>query len=725
MTMVDRRLHGVPKTPTGTDQSWNLGSDPIERTSAMTETDRRLHGVVSQLEPTSPCTEHTLAFDESATDNESKIDEEGSGAPQKTELYRDELERRQLQDDLRKLGQKMWNGNAELNKNEFIPSRRPSGDVIVSAVKWTICPYCLGSYTKTNLRHHTTQFHKNPMKGQRMLNKLATIVEGRLHENASNRLAHVMGFMRQDHIVQLIRYDWLLIVYGNKLCCKYTPHYQENMIRARLRLNGRLLFEIKKIDPNVTDFASIFHVERYNAMVDAIKVIVLFDHETNEFGAPAMSSIAVTFVKQIGKYLSAECIRRRDRENKVETDDFLTYMDTDIDISINKLVAETQAKMRRRKLQNIPTMEDVKRLIQYINTERSICMEKLSAQYSYECWHKLGQLNMAWIIVFDRRRVGEVQNILIDEFLGRQSIDDDTNEQLIAKLSDESKSIARKFKRMKIRGKKGRTVPVLLKPAIEKAIRVFVSYREAAGVSTDSKYLFELPTSTKLKIKVGDGCQTLRKFSELCGAENPTSLRGTNLRKHMATTCVSLELNDAMVSEVSKYMGHDEKIHRDTYRQNTIDREVVQIAQVLEAAVGKCDMEDDDEDDCVGGEVWPAFENENDSTMNVTNVEAVTHGNHDDEEDLIIEAAKNVNLKRKFESIEEEPVKPKFPKMRWTNDEISSVRKAFAKHLKGGTLPTQSEIEKRQEEEAYASLRSRTWQQIKAYVNNQQKKKNK
>lgn len=99
------------------------------------------------------------------------------------------------------------------------------------------------------------------------------------------------------------------------------------MIRARLRLSGRLLFEMKKIDPEVSDFASIYHVERYDAFVSVIKAIGRFDPKTNEFGAPAMASCAVTFVKHIGKYLIAEYIQLRDRENKTETEDFLTYDD--------------------------------------------------------------------------------------------------------------------------------------------------------------------------------------------------------------------------------------------------------------------------------------------------------------------------------------------------------------------------------------------------------------
>lgn len=468
--------------------------------------------------------------------------------------------------------------------------------MVQDASKWTTCPYCLGPYTKNNLRHHVADYHNKPNKDQRTLNKLATIAEGRIHESASARLVMVMGFMRQDLVLKLIKFDWVLIVFGNKMCCKYTPHYQHNMIRARLRLMGRLLFEMKQIDRNVTDFASIYHVERYQSMVAAIKLIGRFNPDTNEFGAPAMASFAVTFMRQIGKYVSAEYIRLRDRENKVEAEDFLAYMDTDIHISINKLVTDTQARMRRQKQQNIPTMEDVKKLIRFINTERNSCFEELSLEYSDKNWLKLAELCMAWIIVFNRRRVGEVQNILLDEFVGRQSADSH-DEGMFASLSGDSQLIARKFKRMKIRGKKGRTVPVLLKPAVENCIELLLSHRQSAGLSMDAQYLFEIPSTSDLQIRVINACKVLRDLSVSCDAAKPTSLRGTNLRKHMATTCLSLELSDALVAELAKFMGHAEKIHKECYQHNPIEREVVQMAQLLETAAGQCDSDDEDDGD--------------------------------------------------------------------------------------------------------------------------------
>lgn len=84
----------------------------------------------------------------------------------------------------------------------------------------------------------------------------------------------------------------------------------------------------------------------------------------------------------------------------------------------------------------------------------------------------------------------------------------------------------------------------------------------------------------------------MRDASTKCGATDPESLRGTNLRKHMASLAITMELGDNEVSELSDFMGHAEKVHRQHYRINPIERQVVKMSQLLEAATGDYDVDE-------------------------------------------------------------------------------------------------------------------------------------
>lgn len=425
---------------------------------------------------------------------------------------------------------------------------------------------------------------------------ISRAVEGRSSGEANEQLREIIPVMRDDAVVQLIRYDWLLIVYGNILCMKYNFHFQQNMIRAKLRLAGRVLQALRNITSEVTDFASIYHPKRYKSLIEAIKVVGKFDPATNDFGTPATASTAVTSIKQIGSILKCEFIEREDFDNIKRTENFLYLMESQFQSIISKRLKESQLKKRREKDHKIPSRDDVRLLSVFLNTE------ELSAKFSIQNWVKLSQLTIASIIVFNRRRVGETQNILVSDFKGRESMDETSNEELFAALSEESKKLAKRFTRMKVRGKKGSNVNVLLKSHIEDCIELMLNHHAKVGISSQNPYLFALPSSPgDNRIKVVNAGTVLRQCSIKCGAKDPTTLRATNLRKHLASSCMAMELNDDMVSEIAKFMGHAEDVHRKYYRHNTIDREVVKIAKLLEAAQGfeedDSDSDDDEDDD--------------------------------------------------------------------------------------------------------------------------------
>lgn len=506
-------------------------------------------------------------------------------------------ERREIQDRLRKTGTFNWNMNAELNKGELMTSRRPNPKFNKKAADFKPCPYCVGSYGA--LRHHVAYNCKNKpiakneaAKGERIITALSTSVERRVHHKASKKLETLFTTFRQNEIVHLIRFDWLIILFGNKICQKNAKSYQKGMKRYRLRMAGRILQTLKTIEPDVTDFASIYKSKYYDSLVEAIRIVSRYDDERNEFGAPGCASTAVTLIKQMGKLLVAAYVRLEEPVNIERTKNFMLLVDTEIS-EISYTVTETQNRMRRDKTVILPLTEDVKVFSEYVESERRSSFIELSSKYSFATWKKLSESTLISILLFNRKRVGESQNILVEYFKKRESINEKMCGLLYSSLKDSSKRVAQQYTRMKIRAKRDSTVHVLLKPDVVECIELLLTHRLNVGISTDNEYLFALPSLID-KDKQLNACQTLHKFAIACGANNSSNINGTNLRKHLATVCVSMDLNDSVVADVAKFMGHAEKVHREYYRQNNIDREVVQMSRILEAALGN-NIDDGDE----------------------------------------------------------------------------------------------------------------------------------
>jgi len=214
--------------------------------------------------------------------------------------------------------------------------------------------------------------------------------------------------LREDNIIRLIRYDELLIIYGNKLCLKYKHQHQQDMIRARLRLLGRFLQAVKKINKNVIDFYSIYHPSIYDDCIKAVNRVAGFNANTKIYGAPSVASRLGTLIKQIGnlgKYTNKKFIAECTKRNKLQDiENFLKLLQEDFNVSVNKTVEESILQAKRYQLQDLPSLNDIKLLHNFLQTNRRIKFQQLSDSFSYDNWRYLAQFTLISVQLFNRRR---------------------------------------------------------------------------------------------------------------------------------------------------------------------------------------------------------------------------------------------------------------------------------------------------------------------------------
>lgn len=140
-------------------------------------------------------------------------------------------------------------------------------------------------------------------------------------------------------------------------------------------------------------------------------------------------------------------------------------------------------------------------------------------------------------------------------------------------------------------------MPVILDMPLVRCIELILNHRKDANVPEKNPYVFGIPSSIKHHFKYLRACILMRYFSKNCGAQMPDSLRGTELRKHIATTCITLNLSDNEVGDLANFMGHDEKIHKRHYRQSIAAVEIVRLTKFLEAALGENEQQQSDDSD--------------------------------------------------------------------------------------------------------------------------------
>ncbi|KAK3918526.1 Putative auxin response factor 20 [Frankliniella fusca] len=108
------------------------------------------------------------------------------------------------------------------------------------------------------------------------------------------------------------------------------------------------------------------------------------------------------------------------------------------------------------------------------------------------------------------------------------------------------------------------------------AVSTLVSLRRQRSVHKDNPFVFAIPGNSSSNIRPHDA---LREEAKECGAEDPSTLTSTRLRKHVATSCQLLHLAEDDVDILASFMGHDTRTHREFYRNPD---EALQLARASE-----------------------------------------------------------------------------------------------------------------------------------------------
>lgn len=255
------------------------------------------------------------------------------------------------------------------------------------AVDYETCANCFGCISASVLRRHWNQCTANSLRRERIVKVLGRAVEGRLHAVACDELRTlIFPFMRKDECVQVISFDWLIITFGNDLCLNYSPVYQHDLIRKKLREAGKLLIAAKSICNEITDFESLFHVKKCNTVIETILKVARFDCKMKTFQSPSTAATTVTLVNAIAELLLVETMKPDNPEKETIVTRFSTVFQKEARVKINKIVAVAKEKSIRDRNENIPSTEDITTLAEYLDSERD-----LSRSYSDDKWKYLSE----------------------------------------------------------------------------------------------------------------------------------------------------------------------------------------------------------------------------------------------------------------------------------------------------------------------------------------------
>lgn len=140
------------------------------------------------------------------------------------------------------------------------------------------------------------------------------------------------------------------------------------------------------------------------------------------------------------------------------------------------------------------------------------------------------------------------------------------------------RQLTKQLKRIVIRGKRGRGIPILFTPTLQKTIIFLLKTREVVDfIDKNNPYLFAQPHS----LNCIRGSDAIRKLSVDSGAKNPENLTSTKLRKKVATIAQILNLSDGDLEQLSTFLGHSKDVHKQFYRLSESAFQVAKVSKLL------------------------------------------------------------------------------------------------------------------------------------------------
>ena len=232
--------------------------------------------------------------------------------------------------------------------------------------------------------------------------------------------------------------------------------------------------------------------------------------------------------------------------------------------------------LRRRqwnKPKRLPLAADVKKLNDHVSSKAEFNSNILRASPDdTHTWNELAKATLVTVMLFNRRRSGEIQRIPFQSYQNSSiSVDSDIYEC----LSEWEKALCSKLRRIEVRGKRGRKVPVLLSETVCGYIDLLAKTRTAVGVCEKNEYLFACHFNGSVNALRGAAC--LRNMANDCNLQRPADITSTNFRKQVATMAQVLTLRENEMDILAGFMGHDIRIHREFYR---LPEDILQVAKV-------------------------------------------------------------------------------------------------------------------------------------------------
>nr|XP_043909192.1 uncharacterized protein LOC122786777 isoform X2 [Solea senegalensis] len=464
----------------------------------------------------------------------------------------------------------------ETQKGKLIPWKQPQKKS--EGQEFAHCIHCYGLFSRRAMWRHFQVCNFKPESskpGKTRVLSLCAFAEP-APPGFNDAYWKFLSVMNQDRIAVAIKEDRCILEYGYRLFRKNEKVVsQHQYIRQKLRELGRLLLKARQVT-HVKTIQELIKPEHYSQVVTAAKSLSGFSEQTGKYQCPSLARKVGHSLYSLAMFIKSEGLKKKDKQATQDAEEFaLLYQESwRFDIASQALTQLDQTKWNAPLL--LPFTQDIQKFHCHLAEKQQQHLNDLQKHSSPSNWKELAKVTLTQVVLFNRRRGGEVSRMLLSAYLSKDT--SDTHGDVSLALTPLEQKLCKHFVRITIVGKRGRKVPVLLTPIMRESLDALTEKREECGVLSENGYLFALPHS----VHYIRACDCIRQFVNECDhLENPKALTSTRLRKHIATLSTVLNLKTTELDQLADFLGHNIAVHRKHYRLPEGTLQLAKISKVL------------------------------------------------------------------------------------------------------------------------------------------------
>lgn len=336
----------------------------------------------------------------------------------------------------------------ESGQGELVIGRRPPVGSDYTASDYLPCQFCRGFYLRHLLWKHVVVCQLKP-DGASTTNLtengrgiIAPYVHSVIDTSAVDNLFESMKETKANPgLKEICEKDPLIRAYAQSRLDRLGSEQERrakdvDLIRYRSRTLARLLKQLNNTTLSWKPLDAFIMAPKFDDILAATRALTMASD------SPKLASNLGHYISQCAEQKKGLAIRAKDNEKRQDATDFLELFGVEWNNKITAVANRRQAMQHLNKPIIMPLTEDMVSLSQWLGKEIHSILA-VPHPTSAQC-KRLASLILVRILIFNKRRIAEVQELLVEDY-NKRSKEDDIPEEMLNSLDICEKALAKRL----------------------------------------------------------------------------------------------------------------------------------------------------------------------------------------------------------------------------------------------------------------------------------------